>query len=116
MTDPKDVPIACDLNALSAAERTRRGELALRVRSRIAGVSELPDGYALLLAQDPDVYRDSLELCLLERRCCPFLELSLRLEPGGGPVSLRITGPSGVKTFLAESGILATPAAARFAC
>jgi hypothetical protein len=101
-----EVPIACNLGALSPEERTRRSELAVRVREAAHGISELPTGFSVELGTDDGVLRDALELCLLERRCCPFLELALRLEPAEGPVSLRISGPSGVKEFLATNGIL----------
>jgi hypothetical protein len=36
-----------------------------------------------------------------ERRCCPFLRLGIEQEPHDGPLWLRITGPEGVKDFLA---------------
>jgi hypothetical protein len=35
------------------------------------------------------------------RRCCPFLGLEVTKEPFDGPLWLRLTGPEGVKDFLA---------------
>jgi len=40
------------------------------------------------------------ELIMAERECCPFLKFELSLEPGMGPVSVRMTGPAGTKEFL----------------
>jgi len=37
-----------------------------------------------------------------ERACCRFLRFSLELEPGEGPIRLRITGPEETKAFLEE--------------
>ena len=105
--EASEIPIACNLGALSPEERVRRSELALRVREAAQGMTELETGFSVEFGTDDGVLRDALELCLLERRCCTFLELTLRLEPAGGPVSLRISGPSGVKEFLAKNGILA---------
>jgi len=37
---------------------------------------------------------------LQERRCCPFFDLSLRLDREGGPMWLELTGREGVKEFI----------------
>lgn len=36
-----------------------------------------------------------------ECRCCPFLGFTLELLPDDGPLTLRLTGPDGVREFLA---------------
>jgi len=99
MTSP-DPPLACDLSALTAAERSRRDELVRHLRARSLGLSETERGFAVALPDEPEACRDSFELLLLERRCCPFLDLGLHLERAGGPVRLLIEGGAGVKEFL----------------
>jgi hypothetical protein len=49
MSDPQPA-LACDLGALSAAERARREALAVRVSTRFRQVQETSDGYAAHLA------------------------------------------------------------------
>ena len=104
------VPIACDLSALDAEERARRAELARRVRAQTREVEETPSGYALRLAPDGDAPREAFEWLLLERRCCPFLELELAFEAGPGAVWVRLGGGPGVKAFLAAADLGATGA------
>ncbi len=110
-------PIACNLDALSAAERSRRSELALLLRGRANAIAEGESGFRIELPNDPELLRNALELVLLERRCCPFLSLELSFAAGDGPAALQIGGPPGVKEFLAETGVFgcAIPAA-RDAC
>ena len=99
--------LACDLGALSAAERTRRSTLAARVSARFREVRETSDGYAARLDADAGELQDALEWVVLERRCCPFLRLELRFEPSPGPVWLTFGGGPGVKEFLGAAGLKA---------
>ena len=101
--------LACDLGALSVDERTRRSALAARVAAGFREVQETADGFAARLDADPELVQDALDWLLLERRCCPFLRLELRLEPSAGPVWLRFGGGPGVKEFLGAAGLKAFP-------
>jgi hypothetical protein len=105
MSDARPV-IACDLGALSEEERTRRSAAAARVSARFREVRETPDGYAARLNGDPELVQDALDWVLLERRCCPFLQLELRFEPSDGPVWLSFSGGPGVKEFLGAAGFI----------
>jgi hypothetical protein len=107
MTDARPL-LACDLNALSVDERSRRSILAARVSARFRKVRETPDGYAACLDPDPALVQDASEWLLLERRCCPFLRLELRFEPDAGPVWLAFEGGAGVKEFLTAAGLKAS--------
>jgi hypothetical protein len=98
--------IACNLDALSKQEQSRRSALAVAVRGGVARINETTFGYRLQLPGDPEFCRDLVDLVLLERRCCPFLEMTVHFEPEGGPVYLDVGGPSGVKKFLADTGVL----------
>jgi hypothetical protein len=102
MTDSA-APIACNLDALAPAERTRRAALAEQMLARVEQVEETADGFALRV--DASLAGDSLEWFLLERRCCPFLRLELDFAPGEGPLWLRLRGGPGVKEFLAGTGL-----------
>jgi hypothetical protein len=98
--------IACNLGALSSSERARRGELAEAIQRSATAVDESDSGYRVQLPNESDICERTLELILLERRCCPFLALELQFEPGDGAVMLAIGGAPGVKEFLRENGIL----------
>ena len=91
-------PIACDLNALSAAERERRGSLAAKIHGAVTGRHELADGYALRVAQGKVSAAELDDWIALEGRCCPFLRFAL--VPDGDALWLQLTGRAGVKEFL----------------
>ena len=94
------IPIACDLGALDSGERERRRSLAGRLVACVEEVRELQNGYGLRLRNDAVALVEAAEFISLERRCCRFFEFHLDVEPGGGPIWLRLTGPEGVKEFL----------------
>src|SRR5262245_46679824 len=98
--------IACNLGALSPAERERHAALAQALVAQAESVQELADGYALQLHATPSLARESLEWLLLERRCCRFLRLELELESEEGPLWLRLRGGPGVKEFLTAAGVV----------
>lgn len=93
-----DLPIACTL--LEAEQQKRRAQLLDRVFARVLENRPLEDGYALRFASEPIVLGDLMQLIQLERECCAFLRFRLTVEPGGGPVWLDLTGPTGTKEFV----------------
>ena len=108
--------IACNLDALSVAERVRRAALAQTLVPQAQSVQELTDGYALQLSPTPALAHDSLEWLLLEHRCCPFLRLELELEPEEGSLWLRLRGGPGVKEFLSAAGLVARKPSSAACC
>ncbi len=101
-----NVPIACNLSALSATERAQRATLATRLRADAQEVIETKSGYKIRLPEKPSAYRDAFELALLERRCCPFLQLTFKLECGNGPVWFLLGGGPQVKEFLSTTDLV----------
>ena len=101
-----EIPIVCDLDALSPHERARRLELAEKLRARVLSRREEESGIELELPSEAALQHETLELILLERRCCPFLELRLEFRPAGGSTYLHVSGPPGTKEFLVASGYL----------
>jgi hypothetical protein len=79
-SDPLPV-IACELAALSEQERVRRASLAGAMSAAVIEVAELPSGYAFHLDRTAAVARVVVELVGLERKRCPFLRFSSRIEP-----------------------------------
>jgi hypothetical protein len=96
-------PIACVPDALSPAERKRHfDELSPLLRRLKTGVRELREGYEFQFPSDRKTYDLVSEWAIQEQLCCPFFELSVRLEREGGPLWLRLTGRKGVKEFIRD--------------
>jgi len=101
----KQSPFACDLHALSAAERKRHfDELGPALRAMRRGVRELPNGYEFQFSPDAKTVAMLMEWIGQERLCCPFFDIEVRLASEGGPVSMRVTGRPGTKEFIRVDG------------
>jgi hypothetical protein len=95
----RPLPLACSLSGPELA--VRRGELGEIFEGRL-DAEELDDGYEFLFPGDGEWAARLAEFVVSERACCPFLAFELRFEPGGGPIRLRIRGPEGAKSIVAE--------------
>lgn len=93
-----DMPIACRLS--DPELRKREATLLAQFKSAVLSTEELPDGYAFRILGNKEGMALVCELILAERECCPFLTFELIAHPSMGPVSVRVTGPSGTKDFL----------------
>jgi hypothetical protein len=91
---------ACDLSALTDAQRQRHIEVSRQVIGSKQAVVELPDGYRLQYADDPANYVLIGEFMSMEHRCCPFFRLALEVEPEQKSIWLRVSGEAGVKEFI----------------
>lgn len=98
---PSEPALVCNVNALTPAERQRSEELLGELRATIVQREELPDGVAFRYGPEGSLARLG-EWIALERRCCPFFRFQLEVEGDTGPVWLRLTGPAGIKEFLAR--------------
>ena len=96
-----DVVFACDLFALSKAERKQHAVIGGQVAQAVQVVQELPHGFALHYRLDGPIWKLLTEWIDLESRCCPFLSFTVQLVPQRSLV-LQLTGPEGVKAFLIE--------------
>jgi len=98
-------PFACNRLALTPAERKRHfdelGPMLLALKKR---VRELPDGYEFEFPPDSKTFALVAEWSNQERLCCPFFDISMRLEREGGPLWLRLSGRPGTKEFIRVDG------------
>ncbi|HYY57815.1 MAG TPA: hypothetical protein VE842_10825 [Pyrinomonadaceae bacterium] len=100
-----ELPLACDMTALSAAQRERQQVLMKQFHASVQETQGLGDGYAFRLEADAETILRAAEFITIERLCCPFLNFELEVGPAGSPVWLRLTGRAGVKQFIeAEFG------------
>jgi hypothetical protein len=93
-----DSPVVC---CLSDAEfRRREATLLAQFKSAVVATEELSDGYSFRVPGDKKTMALVSDLIVAERECCPFLTFALTAQPNMGPVSIRVTGPAGIKDFL----------------
>ncbi len=92
-------PLACDLTALTDAQRERHLQILREVFGLKQSLRELPDGFALEYADEPSIYLLLAEFMSLEHRCCPFFHLSLEVEPEQEVIWLHIGGSAEIKEF-----------------
>jgi hypothetical protein len=100
MNNLDKLPIACSLT--SAELRAREATLLAQFRSGIIETEELQEGYAFRIPGDGDSFRQVAELIVAERVCCPFLVFEVSALPNMGPVTVRVSGPTGTKEFLSS--------------
>jgi len=93
-------PIACDMAALSPAERLRYDTLRRLVLDGVDEVLSTATSFRLRLRRDA-VPSDVAEWMALEHRCCPFLTLQLALK-NDGTTWIDIGGSAAIKVFLED--------------
>ena len=96
-----DVPLACNLKAISTSERPRYNDLVKRLRVAVQDRNELTDGYAYKLDTKKISLPEVAEWITMERLCCPFLTFQLDVK-GSGDSQLTLRGPAGAKAILRE--------------
>jgi hypothetical protein len=97
----KPVVFACNMKAMSPTQRKRHSEvLSPTLQSAKLNVNELTDGYAFQFPSDVRTYQTVAEWVGNERLCCPFFDFDIRVGDESAPMTLRITGPEGVKQFI----------------
>jgi hypothetical protein len=102
----KESPFACQRLALTPEQRQRKDELARTLHPMMHPARELADGFEFELPSDPPTFQAVAEWAAMERACCPFFDIDLRLEREGGKFLLRLTGREGVKRFIKSEFLL----------
>lgn len=100
LNDANEIRYQCDLEALDTVQRKRRAELAAEVWHQSLEMRELTTGFEFRFNFSPALLNNIAELAILEHLCCPFFDITLKLERDKGPLWLQITGGIGVKEFL----------------
>lgn len=102
-------PPACDLSALTVQERERHIANTQELFAAVQEVHELADGYALRLPRTSAAIAQVADFIAYDRRCCPFLQFSMVVEPENGQVWLKLTGDSQAKAYLNDEMACAFP-------
>ena len=90
--------VACNLNAISPAQRSRYRDLGEKLRRAIQHRSELSSGYTYELDAETITLLEAAQWITMERLCCPFLTFSLKV--GDDAFRLTISGPDPSKAIL----------------
>ena len=90
--------LACRL--VGSEQADRKALIAAELMEGVAGVDELPDGFAVHWSNGDPWAERVLEFIRLERQCCPFIRFELAVESNDGPVTLRLLGNDEVKQFI----------------
>lgn len=93
--------MACNLKAISPAERPRYNELVMQLRAAVSERVELADGFKYMLNSNVIALPQIAEWITMERLCCPFLTFQLDVASKGNPY-LTLRGPSGAKAIIQE--------------
>lgn len=87
----QDLPVACDMRALS--ERERKAQMASSIRLLVqqrSALIELPNGYELSFRMEPGRLVELARWIERESVCCPWIDFAL-LRPALGTVQLRLS-------------------------
>jgi hypothetical protein len=91
--------IACDLQALTDAERKREQILLEMFRSLLVDGTWNGNEVRFKIPADATMLSQVGEFIAYERRCCPFLEWQLAVD-STDRASLTISGPEGTRAFV----------------
>jgi hypothetical protein len=103
-TEPQDKSIYCNMDVFTPAERETHIQTTTRLFQTVQGIHETQNGYEFIF---PNLNGSKsiaafAEFISNERRCCPFLEFTLKISSKDQPISLALTGPEGTQEFLRE--------------
>lgn len=94
------IPFACDMSAITPADRQQHVATINAVFGAVQEVRELADGFAFRLMNEEAILMQVAAFMAKERLCCPFFGFRIEMEPEGGPLWLTMTGREGVKPFI----------------
>jgi hypothetical protein len=94
-----DFPIVC---TLGDSARRERQDLLHRLADSAAVHTEISNGARFEFTPSSGILQAIVQTLDAERQCCRFLRFQLTVPPGGGLISLDVTGPPGTREFLRE--------------
>ena len=102
--EAQDTPIICNMDVFMPDERENHIRATTRLFQTLQDIQEAENGYEFIFPNSSKSENITLfaEFISNERRCCPFLEFTLRIAPKDKPISLILTGPEGTQEFLHE--------------
>jgi hypothetical protein len=93
-------PIACNMKALTSAQRKQLEQIGEHVISAITNSRDLNDGYAFHVDPRKASLMDVAQWLDLWRRCCPFYEFQIDFHAADAGIWLTVKGRPGVKEYI----------------
>jgi hypothetical protein len=106
-TPAQNIPLVCHMDVFTPAEREHHIQTTAQLFQSVQTIHEAENGFEFMFPNfaEADNITQLGEFISNERRCCPFLEFTLKIAPNDAPISLLLTGPEGTQEFLrAEFG------------
>ena len=101
-TPAQQTPLACNMDVFTLAEREDHIRTTTQLFQSVQVVHETENGFEFMFpnADESENITQLAEFIFNERRCCPFLEFTLKIASNDAPISLMLTGPDGTQEFL----------------
>lgn len=100
--DTRQTPLACNMDVFMPAEREDHIRTTTQLFQSVQAIHEAENGFEFMFPNF-DAAENMIQLAEFifnERRCCPFLEFTLKIAPNDASISLPLTGPEGTHEFL----------------
>ena len=96
--------IVCNMEVFTPVERENHVRNTVSLFQAVEDIHDAENGFVFIFPQTNGSENISqfAEFISNERRCCPFLEFTLKVAPNDGPISLLLSGPKGTREFLYE--------------
>ena len=103
----RNIPLVCNMDVFTPNERENHIRATTQLFQSVQTIHEAENGFEFMFPNfdEANNITQFAEFISNERRCCPFLEFTLKIAPSDAPISLLLTGPEGTQEFLrAEFG------------
>ena len=98
----QNMSLVCNMDVFTPAERENHIQTTTQLFQSVQTIHEVENGFEFMFPNF-DAAENLIQLAefiLNERRCCPFLEFTLKITPNDAPISLLLTGPEGTQELL----------------
>jgi hypothetical protein len=95
-----DTPLVCNMDVFTPAEREDHMQSTGQLYQSVQSVHEVENGYEFTFPNESEVIAGLGKFISNERRCCPFLEFTLKISSNNALISLLLRGPEGTQEFL----------------
>src|SRR5688500_14063117 len=95
-----DTPLKCNMDVFTPAEREDHIQSTTQLYRSVQSIHEVESGYEFTFPNGSEMITGLGKFISNGRRCCPFREFTLTINPRNAPISLILTGPEGTQEFL----------------
>ena len=101
-TPAQNTPLVCNMDVFTPAERENHTRTTTQLFQSVQTIHEVENGFEFIFPNFDSTENmiQLTEFIFNERRCCPFLEFTLKIAHNDAPISLLLTGPEGTQEFL----------------